>query len=158
MRGIAILIAPALCAAALAGCSEKTESKAPTLRGTVTFVPDGDTIHVRTPARRERVRLIGINTPERGECDSGKATALARRLAQGRRVMLVGDPTQAMGDRFGRLLAYVLLPDGRDLGYEELARGYARVYVYARPFRRLTGYRRAERIGRARLDSIWHGC
>jgi micrococcal nuclease len=158
MRGIAILITPALCAAALAGCSQKKESEAPTLHGTVTFVPDGDTVHVRTRARRERVRLIGINTPERGECDAGKATALARRLAQGRRVMLVSDPTQARRDRFKRLLAYVLMPDGRDLGYEELARGYARVYIYARPFKRLSAYRRAERIGHAYPDSIWRRC
>jgi micrococcal nuclease len=148
----------AFCVAALAGCSHNANSQTAALRGKVIFVPDGDTVYVRTADQRERVRLIGIDTPERGECDAGKATALARRLALGRAVELVGDPTQARRDRFGRLLAYVSLPDGRDLGYEELARGYGRVYVFARPFRRLSGYRGAERIGRTHADSIWRRC
>jgi len=56
------------------------------------------------------------------------------------------------------LLAYVVLPGGRDLGYQELTRGYARAYVYDRPFQRLAAYRRAERAGRASADSIWRGC
>jgi endonuclease YncB( thermonuclease family) len=148
----------ALCAVALTACSHNAKPEAPALRGTVTYVVDGDTIHVRTTDRNERVRLFGINTPERGECDFAKATALARRIAQGRRVELARDPTQTERDRFGRLLAYVSLPEGRDLGYEELARGYARVYVFARPFRRLSAYRRAERIGHMHADSIWRVC
>ena len=51
-----------------------------------------------------------------------------------------------------------MLQGGGDLGYHELARGYARVYVYDRPFRRLAAYRRAEHVGRKRADSIWRGC
>jgi micrococcal nuclease len=104
------------------------------------------------------VRLIGIDTPEIGQCDAAKATTLARQLAQSRTVKLVGDSTQATRDRYGRLLAYVWLPGGRDLGYQELARGYARVYIYNRPFKRLSAYRRAEQVGRTRPDSIWRGC
>jgi endonuclease YncB( thermonuclease family) len=143
----------------LAGCSDNAVTETAAHRGRVTYVFDGDTVQVSTATRQERVRLIGIDTPERGECDAGKARTLARRLAQGRTVELVVDPTQARRDRFGRLLAYVSLPDGRDLGYEELARGYARVYVFGRrPFRRLSGYRRAERIGHGHADSIWRGC
>jgi micrococcal nuclease len=128
------------------------------LHGTVIYVVDGDTVHVTVGGRKEKVRLIGIDTPEVGQCDAGKATALAKRLALGRAVTLVGDPTQATRDRYGRLLAYVVLRGGLDLGYQELVRGYARVYVYDRPFRRLVAYHRAERVGRTRADGIWRGC
>ena len=55
-------------------------------------------------------------------------------------------------------MTYAIDGDGRDLGYEELARGYARMYVFARPFRRLSAYRRAERIGHTHTDSIWRVC
>src|SRR5687767_13938653 len=86
------------------------------LHGVVVRVVDGDTIDVRvSPARRERVRLIGIDTRERGACYFGEASGAARHLALARRVRLVGDRTQAKRDRYGRLLAYVILPSGLDL-------------------------------------------
>ena len=143
--------------AALAGCGG--EKSAPELPGTVTFVVDGDTLHVQLPNdREERVRVLGIDTPERGECAYARATSFARRLADGVRVTLTTDPTQARRDRFGRLLAYVSLPDDRDLGEEQLERGYARVFIYDRPFERLDEYRAAERKGRRALDGIWRSC
>ena len=158
MRRIGVLITLAGIAAALAAAGQAARSGAFTLRGTVTRVVDGDTVHVRIGSRDERVRLIGINAPEVGECDAAKATTLARQLAQGRAVKLVGDATQATRDRYGRLLAYVWIVNGPDLGYQELARGYARVYIYDRPFKRLAAYQRAEEIGRDRTDSIWRAC
>lgn len=125
-----------------------------TLAGTVTRVVDGDTLDARLAGGRvQRVRLIGIDTPEVGTCGAAAATATARRLAHGARVVLKGDPTQATRDRYGRLLAYVWLPRGRDLGYRLLAAGHARVYVYDRPFQRLRAYRAAERVGRVRAPS-----
>lgn len=150
--------AVAACAAvfALGGSfAEAAPSGDFTLRGTVEYVVDGDTIAVSTGGKVERVRLIGVDTPERGRCYSSAATAAARRLADGRRVMLKGDASQATRDRYGRLLAYVWLPGGKDLGYQLLAGGYARVYVYDRPFARLSAYRVAESRGRALTSSLW---
>ena len=46
----------ALCAVALTACSHNAKPEAPALRGTVTYVVNGDTIHVRTTDRNERVR------------------------------------------------------------------------------------------------------
>lgn len=120
------------------------------LRGTVTHVVDGDTLDVRLAGgKSERIRLIGIDTPELGECGAAQATSTARRLAAGRPVVLKGDATQATRDRYARLLAYVWIGGARDLGYQLLASGLARVYVYDRPFARLSAYRSAERAGRA---------
>ena len=129
------------------------------LTGTVSHVVDGDTLEVVLAGGvRERVRLIGIDAPERGDCYSAKATAEARRLAQSKRVVLKADPTQARRDRFGRLLAYVWLPGGKDLGFQLLAGGYTKVYVYAAPFQRLAAYRRAEAAARSASSGRWSAC
>jgi endonuclease YncB( thermonuclease family) len=130
-----------------------------THRGTVTEVVDGDTLDVRlVNGKSERVRIVGIDTPEAGECFGARATARARALALGRRVTLRGDPTQATRDRYGRLLAYVRLPGGRDLGYQLVAGGFARVYVFDDPFKRLDPYRAAERRAAASRSGLWGAC
>ena len=126
-------------------------------RGTVTHIVDGDTLDVQIGSRTERIRVIGIDTPERGACYTNAATAATTRLASGKRVVLRGDPTQATRDRYGRLLAYVGLPGSTDLGYQLIAGGFARVYVYDNhPFQRVAAYRAAEVIGRKRSRSLWH--
>lgn len=158
MRHAIALFALALAAAVVAASAQPVPERAFTLRGTVTSVVDGDTLGVRLDSgRRERVRLIGIDTPERGACLSSRATAQARRLAGGQRVILRGDATQDTRDRYGRLLAYAWVR-GRDLGFQQVAAGLARVYVYDRPFQRLSAYRRAEQAGRKRPQSVWRGC
>jgi len=126
-----------------------------TAKGSVTNIVDGDTIDVRLASgRTERIRVIGIDTPERGQCWFSEATSATRRLAQGKRVTLVGDGSQDTRDRYGRLLAYVWLPHGRDLGFQLVAGGYAKIYVYAnRAFKRLSAYRNAEATGRAK--GLW---
>lgn len=127
-----------------------------TYKGTVTYIVDGDTFDVRIGSRTERIRVIGIDTPERGVCFANAATAAATRLASGKPVVLRGDPTQATRDRYGRLLAYVGLPKGKDLGYQLIAGGFAKVYVYDNhPFQRVTSYRAAEAIGKRLGSSLW---
>src|SRR4051812_26384574 len=79
-----------------------------TLKGTVTGVVDGDTLDVRlNDGNRERVRLVGIDAPERGECYASEAASAARRLSQSKAVTLKGDATQATRDQYRRLLAYI---------------------------------------------------
>jgi endonuclease YncB( thermonuclease family) len=125
-----------------------------TQKGTVTHVVDGDTIDVRLMSgKTERVRLIGIDTPESGACWSTQATAATRRLAQGKRVTLVGDATQDTRDRYGRLLAYVWLPGGKDLGFQLVSGGHAKVYIYNRPFKRLSAYENGEAVGKSK--GLW---
>jgi micrococcal nuclease len=155
LRLVRLVIATAFGACCLSGT---VHAGGFTLHGVVSRVVDGDTVHVQIGTRDERVRLIGIDTPEIGQCDAARATALARRFAEGRTVILVGDPTQATRDRYGRLLAYVIVAGRGDLGLRELLHGYARVYIYDRPFARLPAYRRAARIGRTRPGSIVRSC
>jgi endonuclease YncB( thermonuclease family) len=130
-----------------------------TFAGNVSNVVDGDTLDVvLANGRRERVRLIGIDTPERRDCYSAKAASRARSLAHGKRVVLKGDATQATRDRYGRLLAYVWLPGGKDLGYQLVAGGFAKVYVYDRPFQRLSAYRNAEASAKSTTAGQWKAC
>ena len=104
----------------------------------VTRVVDGDTLHVRTSAGREvKVRLLGIDTPETHrpgtpvECGGRQASASMARLApRGTRITLATDPTQDRVDRYGRLLAYVWLPDGQLAETEQLESGWATTYVF----------------------------
>ena len=132
-----------------------------TKRGTVVRVIDGDTLVAKLPSgKRERVRLIGIDTPELSpaECYGARAKSRARKLALWKRVVLKGDSTQATRDKYGRLLAYVWLPRGRDLGHRLVSGGFARVYVYDRPFKRVGVYRKAEDGASAADRGLWGAC
>jgi micrococcal nuclease len=158
VRQLLALLVLALAAVVAAASAQPAQERKFLLRGSITDVVDGDTLAVRLEnGRRERVRLIGIDTPEHGDCLSARATGQARRLAVGERVVLRGDATQDTRDRYGRLLAYAWVR-GRDLGFQMVASGLARVYVYDRPFQRLPAYRRAEQIGRTRPQNVWRGC
>lgn len=133
----------------------RADADDPDRHGLVVGVVDGDTVDVRVLATRERVRVLGIDTPETGSCLSRQATAETNRLTLGRLVKLQRDPSQPERDRFDRLLAYVQLSGERDLGLELVKRGFARVFVGGRPFKRLESYRKAEPLGRAQSPSIW---
>ena len=131
-----------------------------TYAGTVSYVVDGDTIDVRLARGvTVRVRVIGIDTPERGACYANEATARTSALSRGKRVVLRGDATQDTHDRYSRLLAYVMVGGSLDMGAQLVAGGYARVYVYAgRPFLRTAAYRRAEQAAIAAHRGQWVAC
>lgn len=88
---------------------------------TVVEVVDGDTIQVAGPDGRERVRLIGINAPEQGECFYDRATAVLQELVAGSEVRLVRDVSDR--DRFDRLLRFVETVDGEDIDGEHIDGG-----------------------------------
>ncbi|WP_082605912.1 thermonuclease family protein [Nocardioides sp. Root190] len=85
----------------------------------VTRVVDGDTVDLDNG---ESVRLLGIDTPERGECGFGPAESALKRLVQGKEVVLSGGDTDR--DRYDRLLRYLDL-DGVDAGLRMLQAGLA---------------------------------
>src|SRR4051812_43002902 len=133
----------------------------------VARVIDGDTIAVSIEDGRERsVRLLGIDTPETHrpgtpiECGGPEATASMQKLAPpGTRVALEPDPGQDRVDRYGRLFAYVRLPDGRLAEEAQLAAGWATVYVFAgRPVSRDPAFRRAQAGARTALRGVWGRC
>ncbi|QQE11168.1 thermonuclease family protein [Planctomycetota bacterium] len=111
----------------------------------VTKIIDGDTIIVTIPdlydelgnPLQERIRLWGLDTPEiqrtradqiirKAEPYSGQATQLTRQLSEGKTIQLKLQKSRLRG-QFGRLLAYIILPDGSDLGEHLLISGFAAV-------------------------------
>lgn len=127
----------------------------------VDHVADGDTIQVEIGARSEYVRLIGIDTPEvsgRSECGGPRASASMKRMVEpGDRVRLVPDRSQGNRDQYGRLLRYVQF-EGRDLGRQQVVRGWASVYVFDRAFKRVESYRRSAKKAKKRNRGIWTEC
>jgi micrococcal nuclease len=114
----------------------------------VVHVVDGDTFDVATGAGTERIRVIGIDTPEVHdgvECFGQAAAAEAERLLDGQSVALAADPTQDDVDRYGRLLRHVGLPDGSDFGDVMIAAGNAFEYTYDAPYQGQAEYQAAER-------------
>jgi endonuclease YncB( thermonuclease family) len=159
---LALALAALTCVAAAQAATVESPAAtagAFTYRGTVTQVVDGDTLDVRlTSGKTERIRLIGIDTPERGVCFSSQATARVRTLAMSKPVVLRGDATQDTRDRYGRLLAYVWIAGGKDLGYQLIAGGFAKTYVYRDAFTRLPVYRKAEAAAEGATAGQWKAC
>lgn len=140
-------------AIAASGCTPETasqqkSSQSPTSEAyTVVTVIDGDTLDAESPAGDlERIRLLGIDTPERGDCGYTEATDRLTELAgPGTEITVIGDGSQAERDVYDRLLAYLELSDGTDIGLQLIADGHAHEYTYnGVPHERAVEYRAAE--------------
>jgi endonuclease YncB( thermonuclease family) len=80
---------------------------------------DGDTV----VTSRGTIRLIGVDTPERGRCGYAAATRLARRIAPVGSAVRLGDPAGVQNaDAYGRLLRYVNRGK-RDVGAAQVRHG-----------------------------------
>lgn len=136
------------------------------LSATVTSVNDGDTVTVEVGGRRERVRMVGIDTPEvagpytEAECFGAEASARTKGLLRrGDDVRLVRDPTQPERDRFDRLLAYVHRPgDASSLNERLVTEGYAEVFRARPHFSEYARFTAAERAARDARRGMWGAC
>ena len=118
-------------------------------------VIDGDTVELTTG---EKVRLIGVDTPETKDLRKpvqyfGKeATAFTQRSVEGKRIRLEYD--QQRRDKYGRTLAYVYLEDGTFMNAEIIKQGYG--FAYTRfPLKYLDEFRRLEREARGAKRGLW---
>ncbi len=132
--------------AVLASCGPPAGREA--FEGKVVGVADGDTLVVLDGTAQVRVRLHGIDCPERGQAFGTAAKRFASSLAFGKTVTV-----RARGkDRYGRLLAEVVLPDGRSMNRELVAAGMA--WHYAR-YSDDESLAKAERRAREARLGIW---
>jgi micrococcal nuclease len=101
---------------------------------TVIKVVDGDTLDIDIPDGKyehTRIRLWGVDTPETKHPERGvmyfgpEAAEFATNLALGKQVTVYLDENNRTRGKFGRLLAYVKLPDGRFLNEVLLGEGFA---------------------------------
>jgi micrococcal nuclease len=108
-------------------------------------VVDGDTIVARVGGHEERVRYIGIDTPERDEHCFVEATRANERLLDDGPLELEYDAGRR--DRFGRLLAYVYAGD-TFVNLELVRRGLADPVVFEPNHRHALLFRAAGRLSR----------
>ncbi|MFQ5840903.1 MAG: thermonuclease family protein [Thermodesulfobacteriota bacterium] len=121
----------------------------------VTRVIDGDTLLL---SNGERVRLIGVDTPELHhplkpvQYFAKEASEFTRKMVKGKGVRLEYDWQNR--DRYGRLLAYVYLEDGTFLNAEIIKQGYGFAYTKY-PFRYTEEFRKYEREARENGRGLW---
>jgi len=147
------------------GCPAAGEPSPPTATATapeatrlVERAVDGDTLVLDGG---ERLRLIGVDTPEThhtrrksgAECFGQEAWEFTRDRVVGREVRVVFERGERR-DRYGRTLGYVYLGDGAFLNLELLEQGYARVYR-AMPRRFKVQFFGAERDARDHRRGLW---
>jgi len=97
----------------------------------VARVVDGDTVEL---SNGSFVRLLGIDTPERGECGYQEATDYLISLVEGKEVYLIEDSLADDVDRYGRLLRYIEIEDSlggiNDINWMLVWVGYADSFKY----------------------------
>jgi micrococcal nuclease len=127
---------------------------------TVTDVIDGDTIEIYYNGTIEKVRLIGIDTPESKhpqkpvECFSKEATEKMKSLVEGKQVRIEFDESQDKRDKYDRLLLYIWQGD-TFVNKEMILQGYAHEYTYRLPYKYQDEFKAAEKEAREHERGLW---
>jgi micrococcal nuclease len=155
------IVAIAVAILALGGGKLVGATRSDTAR--VVRVVDGDTVVVRTGGHEERVRYIGVDTPESVkpgtpvQCFAKAASAANKRLVQGQEVRLVED--LEAHDRYGRTLAYVYRKrDGLFVNAELVRRGYAKPLTIPPNVSHAAELRRLASAARRDGRGLWSRC
>lgn len=167
MRIVRLLLIAIFVAVAVPGCAAAApDGTGAAVRSgpfVVTEVYDGDTVVVDIEGRATEVRLIGVDTPETVHPDKPvqfygpEASAFTKRTLNGTRVWLeLDDPGRPGGaiDAYGRTLAYIITPDGRNFNLELVRLGYGRAYTRF-PFKYKKEFRAAEQEARSQGRGLW---
>ena len=123
---------------------------------TVKWVNDGDTIHIE---KGVRVRYIGVNTPEIAHGDQpaepygDAAKKYNIKLVSRKRVRLEYDRSKK--DRYGRLLAYVFLKDGRFVNEVMIRSGYAYCLFHNENYKYTDLFLKTQRQAMMSKRGIW---
>jgi micrococcal nuclease len=116
---------------------------------TVTFVVDGDTVELLD---KTRVRLIGIDSPERGDHYYSEARSKLVELIQNKEIRLEKDVSET--DRYGRLVRYIYLGE-MFVNLEMVRSGYAKAYTYPPDIKYSSQIAAAERETREAQRGLW---
>lgn len=121
MKLLKLLILIVLIAINIAGCknAEVNEPVAAVV-GKVVKVVDGDTLHVYTNKKTYKIRLSGIDAPERGQAYGKRAKEHLEFLVAGKQVIAIVESK----DRYGRYVASMKV-QSKDVCAEMLTAGYA---------------------------------
>jgi len=118
---------------------------------TVTEVIDGDTFYL---GNGDKVRMLGINTPESGRPYSEEATEFLTNMILGKEVILVNDSKNGDSDSYGRLLAHVFVDD-TFVNYEIIKAGFAFWYPYTSGTDFDSEYEEAQTFASNNMVGLW---
>ena len=117
---------------------------------------DGDTIGAVVDGRFEKIRLLGIDAPEMDQRPWGrKAKECLESLlaAANSKISLEYDIEQR--DKYGRILGYIWIQDGRMLNEEMLKKGCAVLFTYPPNVKYVKSFRAAQQKARENKSGIW---
>lgn len=124
-------------------------------------VVDGDTIEVTEWFSTHKVRLIGIDSPEKynvavAECYAKEATEHLEKLLKNHIKISSRDGSQDDKDKYGRLLRYIYSEDGlTNINQQMIADGYAYEYTYNKAYEFQTEFKKAEADAKAAGLGLW---
>ena len=147
----------------LTSCSNNSVSTSPN-SATVKEVVDGDTIDIAIGGKTERVRLIGINTPEtkhptKGvECFGPEASAYTEQLLPKGTALRVERDVEAR-DKYGRLLLYVYIANSNVfVNLDLVTNGYARPMVFEPNTAHKADFAQSATQAELRNVGLWQAC
>jgi micrococcal nuclease len=124
-------------------------------------VIDGDTIEVYQNKKLEKIRMIGLNTPETVapnkdiECFGFEASNRLKELLQGKIVKLETDETQSNKDGYDRPLRYVFL-DGKNINQKMIEEGFGFEYTFKKPYKYQKEFKSSEMAAREKKLGLWN--
>jgi len=127
----------------------------------VVKVVDGDTIEVNVDGVTEKIRLIGVDTPETVDprkpvqCFGKEASDHTKSILNGKPVKLEADSTQDDRDKYQRLLRYVILEDGSNYNLQLIKDGYAYEYTYDVPYKYQKEFKAAQKDAQDSGRGLW---
>ena len=147
----------------LSGCNNDSSVISPN-SATVKHVVDGDTIDIAIGGNTERVRLIGVNTPEtkhptKGvECFGPEASAYTEKLLPAGTKLRVERDVEAR-DKYGRLLLYVYIANSNVfVNLDLVLKGYARPMVFEPNTAHKTDFAQAATQAELHNVGLWQAC
>lgn len=129
----------------------------------VTQVYDGDTIAVAMGQSTEKVRMIGVDTPETHkpntpvQCFGPEASDFTKNLLTDQAVRLEADPTNSNRDRYDRLLRYVYTQDGTLVDQKLIELGYGFAYL-SFEFQKAESFAASQAQAREQKLGLWATC
>ncbi len=146
----------------LGSAGKAVERDQPGLYNVHHFV-DGDTIAVNMNGAVEKVRFIGVDTPETHkpntpvQCYGPAAAAFTKNIIGHHRLRLESDSLSTNRDRYNRLLRYVYLPDGTLVNEKIIQNGYGFYYPYF-PFSKSVQFSADQQTAIAAHKGLWGNC
>jgi micrococcal nuclease len=138
---------------------EEEENPGEFVDAKVVRVVDGDTVVVRYEGREERIRLIGVDTPETVhpnkpvEAYGEEAKEYTKKKLEEKDIQIEFDVQER--DRYGRLLGYIWV-DGLLFNDELLRMGYARVATFPPNVKYVEMFKETEKNAKEKQVGIWN--